>query len=88
MEYYGQYKNEGATTLPIIYRIRSALILAVSFMIIAGIASHVLYFMGIFNIFHLVPHFIAIAVFLTYSVVPILRINQFQILQRFQKGLN
>jgi geranylgeranylglycerol-phosphate geranylgeranyltransferase len=55
-------------------------------MIIASIASHVLYFMGIFNIVHLVPHFIAIAVFLTYSVVPILRINQFQILQRFQKG--
>lgn len=65
-------KNEGATTLPIIYGMKSSSILAASFMIIASVTSPVLYFIGIFNIFYLLPLFVAIVVF-WYSAVSILK---------------
>ncbi|WP_424353812.1 UbiA family prenyltransferase [Methanobacterium sp. MBAC-LM] len=57
-------RKEGATTLPIIYGMKSASILAAVFMIIASVASPVLYFIGIFNILYLAPLFAAIVVFL------------------------
>ncbi len=57
-------RKEGATTLPIIYGMKSASILAAAFMIIASVASPVLYFIGIFNILYLAPLFAAIVVFL------------------------
>lgn len=57
-------KKEGATTFPIIHGMRTSSILAASFMIIASITSPVLYFIGIFNIFYLLPLFVAIIVFL------------------------
>lgn len=65
-------KEEGATTLPIVYGMRSSSILAASFMVVASIASPVLYFVGIFNIIYLVPLFAAIVVFLV-SAVSILK---------------
>ncbi|HEX3013541.1 MAG TPA: UbiA family prenyltransferase, partial [Methanobacterium sp.] len=65
-------REEGATTLPIVYGMRSSSILAASFMVIASIASPVLYFVGIFNIIYLVPLFAAIVVFLV-SAVSILK---------------
>lgn len=61
-------KEEGATTFPIIYGMKSSSILAASLMIIASITSPVLYFIGIFNIFYLLPLFIAIIVFLVGAV--------------------
>ena len=70
-------KKEGATTLPIIYGMRSSAILASTFMIIASVASPVLYFEGIFNIFYLAPLFVAIVVFLL-SAVSILRDQSIQ----------
>ncbi len=57
-------KEEGATTLPIICGMRSSSILAAFFMIIASVASPVLYFIGIFNVFYLIPLFAAIMIFL------------------------
>lgn len=83
-------KKEGATTLPIIYGMRSASILAASFMIIASIASPVLYFIGIFNIFYLVPLFAAIVIFLS-SAVSILRdqstANTAKVSKRIKMGM-
>ncbi len=65
-------KNEGASTLPIIYGMKASSILAASFMIIASVTSPVLYFIGIFNIFYLAPLLVAIVVFLI-SAVSILK---------------
>jgi geranylgeranylglycerol-phosphate geranylgeranyltransferase len=83
-------KNEGATTLPIIYGMRSSSILAASFMIIASIASPVLYFIGIFNILYLVPLSAAIVVFLL-SAVSVLRdqstINTAKVSKRIKMGM-
>jgi len=83
-------KNEGATTLPIIYGMKSSSILAASFMIIASIASPVLYFIGIFNILYLVPLSAAIVVFLL-SAVSVLRdqstINTAKVSKRIKMGM-
>lgn len=57
-------KKEGATTLPIIYGMKTSSILAASFMIIASITSPVLYFVGIFDILYLAVLVVAILVFL------------------------
>ena len=46
-------KKEGATTLPIIYGMKTSSILAAVFMITASVTSPVLYFIGIFNILYL-----------------------------------
>lgn len=61
-------KEEGAKTFPIIYGMKTSSILAASLMIIASITSPVLYFIGIFNIFYLLPLVIAIIVFLVGAV--------------------
>jgi geranylgeranylglycerol-phosphate geranylgeranyltransferase len=83
-------RNEGATTLPIIYGMRSSSILAATFMIIASIASPVLYFIGIFNILYLVPLFAAIVVFLL-SAVSVLRdqstVNTAKVSKRIKIGM-
>lgn len=68
MEDVGGDKEEGATTLPIIYGMKTSSILAASFMIIASVTSPVLYFIGIFNILYLMVLFVAIAVFLISTV--------------------
>ncbi|MGB9936740.1 MAG: hypothetical protein ACPK7O_03415 [Methanobacterium sp.] len=65
---------------------RSTSILTSSFVIIVGIASPVLYFMGIFNILYLVPLFAAIIVFLhSPPAALILRINQFKYCKGFKR---
>jgi geranylgeranylglycerol-phosphate geranylgeranyltransferase len=56
-------KEEGATTLPIIYGKRTSAIIAAIFMLIASLNSPILYFMGIFNIFYIIILIIAIVVF-------------------------
>ncbi len=56
-------KEEGATTLPIIYGKRTSAIIAAIFMLIASLTSPILYFMGIFNIFYIIILIIAIVVF-------------------------
>jgi geranylgeranylglycerol-phosphate geranylgeranyltransferase len=61
-------KEEGATTLPIIYGKRTSSIIAAFFMIIASVTSPILYFMGIFTIFYLVILIIAIILFLLGAV--------------------
>ena len=61
-------KEEGATTMPIIYGMKTSSILAASFMIIASITSPVLYFIGIFNILYLALLSAAIMVFLVGAV--------------------
>ena len=61
-------KEEGATTLPIIYGMKTSSILAAAFMITASVTSPVLYFIGIFNILYLAVLFIAILVFLVDAV--------------------
>ncbi|MBI5680073.1 MAG: UbiA family prenyltransferase [Methanobacterium sp.] len=61
-------KKEGAKTLPISYGMKTSSILAASFMIIASIASPVLYFIGIFNILYLAVLSVAILVFLIGAV--------------------
>ncbi len=61
-------KKEGATTLPIIYGMKTSSILAAAFMITASITSPVLYFIGIFNILYLVVLAIAIYIFIVGAV--------------------
>lgn len=61
-------KEEGATTLPIVYGLKTSSILAAAFMIIASVTSPVLYFIGIFNILYLAPLFVAIVLFLIGAV--------------------
>ncbi len=61
-------KEEGATTLPIVYGKRTSSIIAAFFMIIASVTSPILYFMGIFTIFYLIILIIAIIIFLLGAV--------------------
>lgn len=56
-------KSEGATTLPIIYGMKTASIIAASFMLIASSTSPLLYFIGVFNIIYLIVLSVAIVVF-------------------------
>lgn len=57
-------RKELASTLPIIYGMKTSSIIAASFMIIASVTSPVLYLVGIFNILYLPLNLIAIVVFL------------------------
>ncbi len=61
-------RMEGATTLPIIYGMKTSSIISASFMIIASVTSPVLYFVGIFNILYIPLNLIAIVVFLIGAV--------------------
>jgi geranylgeranylglycerol-phosphate geranylgeranyltransferase len=61
-------KKEGAKTFPIIYGMRSASILAVSFIIIDSITAPIAYFKGILTIFYLPVLSVGILIFLTTSV--------------------
>lgn len=61
-------KEEGATTLPIVYGNRVASVIAAFFMIIASVTSPILYFMGIFSIVYLLILLIAIVIFLVGAV--------------------
>jgi geranylgeranylglycerol-phosphate geranylgeranyltransferase len=65
-------KEEGATTLPIVYGNRTSSLLAALFMIIASVSSPILYFMGVFSGFYLPVLFLAIVIFL-YSAMSILK---------------
>ncbi|CEA13052.1 UbiA family prenyltransferase [Methanobacterium formicicum] len=65
-------KEEGATTLPIVYGNRISSLLAALFMIIASVTSPILYFMGVFSVFYLPVLFLAIVIFL-YSAMSILK---------------
>ncbi len=57
-------KQEGATTLPIVYGKKTSSVIAAFFMIFASVTSPILYFMGIFSKFYLIILIIAIVVFL------------------------
>jgi geranylgeranylglycerol-phosphate geranylgeranyltransferase len=65
-------KEEGATTLPIVYGKRTSSILAAFFMISASLTSPILYILNIFNIFYLIILILAIVIFLT-GAISILR---------------
>jgi len=65
-------KEEGATTLPIVYGNRTSSLLAALFMIIASVTSPILYFMGVFSVFYLPVLFLAIVIFL-YSAMSVLK---------------
>ncbi|KUK73644.1 MAG: Digeranylgeranylglyceryl phosphate synthase [Methanobacterium sp. 42_16] len=65
-------KEEGATTLPIVYGNRISSLLAALFMIIASVTSPILYFMGVFSVFYLPVLFLAIVIFL-YSAMSVLK---------------
>ena len=62
-------KMEGASTLPIVYGKSVSSKIAAFFMILASLASPVLYFLGIFNILYLLVLAVAIVVFLRSSVL-------------------
>jgi geranylgeranylglycerol-phosphate geranylgeranyltransferase len=62
-------KMEGASTLPIVYGKSASSKIAAFFMILASLASPVLYFLGIFNILYLLVLAVAIVVFLRSSVM-------------------
>ena len=62
-------KMEGASTLPIVYGKSVSSKIAAFFMILASLASPVLYFLGIFNILYLLVLAVAIVVFLRSSVM-------------------
>jgi geranylgeranylglycerol-phosphate geranylgeranyltransferase len=61
-------EEEGATTLPIIYGMKTSSILAATFMITASLTSPVLYFIGIFNILYLTVLVIAIIIFIVGAI--------------------
>jgi geranylgeranylglycerol-phosphate geranylgeranyltransferase len=65
-------KEEGATTLPIVYGNRTSSWLAAFFMIIASVTSPILYVIGIFSVFYLPVLFLAIIIFL-YCAISILK---------------
>lgn len=60
---------EGASTLPIVYGKVVSSKIAAFFMILASLASPILYFLGIFNVLYLIVLAIAIFVFLRGSVL-------------------
>lgn len=62
-------KMEGASTLPIVYGKKVSSIIAAFFMILASLASPVLYFLGIFSILYLFVLAVAIVIFLRSSVL-------------------
>jgi geranylgeranylglycerol-phosphate geranylgeranyltransferase len=65
-------REEGATTLPLVYGTRTSSVVAAFFMIIASLTSPVLYLLGIFNLFYLVILTVAIIVFVS-SAISILK---------------
>lgn len=62
-------KVEGASTLPIVYGKSISSKIAAFFMILASLASPVLYFLGIFSVLYLFVLVIAIVIFLRSSVL-------------------
>ena len=65
-------REEGATTLPLVYGTRTSSIIAAFFMITASLTSPVLYLIGIFNLFYLIILMVAIIVFIS-SAISILK---------------
>lgn len=61
-------KEEGATTLPIVYGKKTSSIVAAFFMIFASVTSPILYFLGIFSIFYLIILIVAIIIFLKEAI--------------------
>lgn len=62
-------KMEGASTLPIVYGKKISSRIAAFFMILASLASPVLYFLGIFSILYLLVLAVGIVIFLRGSVL-------------------
>ncbi|MDO5836103.1 MAG: UbiA family prenyltransferase, partial [Methanobacterium sp.] len=65
-------REEGATTLPLVYGTRTSSIIAAFFMITASLTSPVLYLIGIFNLFYFIIIMVAIIVFIS-SAISILK---------------
>jgi geranylgeranylglycerol-phosphate geranylgeranyltransferase len=65
-------REEGATTIPIVYGKRTSSRVAAFFMLMASLTSPILYFLGIFNLLYLLILLLAIVVFIS-GAVSILR---------------
>jgi len=83
-------KEEGATTLPLVYGTRTSSQIAAFFMIIASVTSPVLFFMGIFNLIYLIILIVPIFVFIS-SAISILKDQSIEntrnISKRIKKGM-
>jgi geranylgeranylglycerol-phosphate geranylgeranyltransferase len=79
-------KEEGATTLPIVYGKKTSSILAAFFMIIASLTSPILYILNIFNIFYLLMLILAILLFLT-GAISILRDQSLENTRKISKRI-
>jgi geranylgeranylglycerol-phosphate geranylgeranyltransferase len=79
-------KEEGATTLPIVYGKKTSSVIAAFFMIFASVTSPILYFMGIFSIFYLIILIIAIIVFLS-GAVSILKDQSIETTRKISKRI-
>lgn len=79
-------KEEGATTLPIVYGKKTSSVIAAFFMIFASFTSPILYFMGIFSIFYLIILIIAIVVFIL-GAVAILKDQSIETTRKISKRI-
>lgn len=79
-------KEEGATTLPIVYGKKTSSVIAAFFMIFASLTSPILYFMGIFSIFYLIILIIAIVVFIL-GAVAILKDQSIETTRKISKRI-
>lgn len=79
-------REEGATTLPLVYGTRTSSIVAAFFMIIASLTSPVLYLLGIFNLFYLVILAVAIIVFVS-SAISILKDQSLENTRKISKKI-
>jgi geranylgeranylglycerol-phosphate geranylgeranyltransferase len=79
-------REEGATTLPLVYGTRTSSVIAAFFMIIASLTSPVLYFLGIFNLFYLIILIVAIIVFIS-SAISILKDQSLENTRKISKKI-
>lgn len=79
-------KEEGATTLPLVYGTRTSSVIAAFFMIIASLTSPVLYFLGIFNLLYLIILIVAIIVFIS-SAISILKDQSLENTRKISKKI-
>jgi len=79
-------REEGATTLPLVYGTRTSSVIAAFFMIIASLTSPVLYLLGIFNLFYLIILIVAIIVFIS-SAISILKDQSLENTRKISKKI-
>ncbi|NYB51641.1 MAG: UbiA family prenyltransferase [Methanobacteriaceae archaeon] len=79
-------KEEGATTLPIVYGKRISSVIAAFFMVLASVTSPLLYFMGVFNILYLIILIVAILIFLS-GAVAILKDQSIETTRKISKRI-